>query len=180
MIRTATSADIPRMRQIEQQAYTAAHWGEREYDALFAPDAPKRVALVAAQDDQGWGEVADSARTIVDGWAADRSHGEAGGGAEEIVGFVIARCALDEWEVENVVVAGERRRAGIGLALVDELLRLAKEGGVKAVLLEVRESNTAARRLYEKIGFTEVGRRTSYYQGPVEDALLLKCTVSFP
>ena len=38
------------MRELEQQSETAAHWAEREYDALFAPDAPKRLALIAGDD----------------------------------------------------------------------------------------------------------------------------------
>ncbi len=148
-IRPATPADIPLMRALELQADTAAHWAEREYDALFAPDTPTRTALVAAEAD------------------------------DDITGFVIARCGLDEWEIENVVVARNRRRSGIGSALVDELRIRAGSSGVPALLLEVRESNTAARRLYEKIGFSEVGRRPGYYQNPAEDALLLKYSVSF-
>lgn len=149
LIRPATPADIVSMRALEQQAETAAHWPEREYDALFSPDAPKRIALVAAEP------------------------------AEVVAGFLIARCAVDEWEIENVVVAAPLRRAGIGRALVDELLWRAQENHLTAVLLEVRESNTPARRLYEKAGFSEVGRRTAYYRDPSEDALLLKYSVSF-
>jgi [ribosomal protein S18]-alanine N-acetyltransferase len=150
-IRPATPADIPHMRALELQADTAAHWAEREYDALFAPDTPKRIALVASES------------------------------GEDITGFLIARCGLDEdeWEIENVVVDIRRRRGGIGTALVDQLRLQAGKARVPALLLEVRESNTAARRLYEKIGFSEVGRRPAYYQNPAEDALLLKYSVSF-
>ena len=148
-IRPATPADIVPMRALEQQADSAAHWAEREYDALFAPEAPKRIALVAAQP------------------------------SEDVAGFLIARCAYDEWEIENIVVASALRRAGIGRALVDELLWRAQENHVTSVLLEVRESNLAARRLYERTGFIEVGRRAAYYQNPSEDALLLKYSVSF-
>ena len=148
-IRPATPADIPLMRALELQADTAAHWAEREYGALFAPDAPKRMALVASEAEH------------------------------DIAGFLVARCGLDEWEIENVVVDTHRRRGGIGAALVDELQRRAAGARVPALLLEVRESNTPARRLYEKMGFSEMGRRTGYYQNPAEDALLLKYSVSF-
>ena len=150
LIRPATPADILSMRALEQQADSAAHWAEREYDALFAPAAPKRIALIAA------------------------------GPAEDLAGFLIARCTVDEWEIENVVVAAPLRRTGIGRALVDELLWRAQESHVTSVLLEVRESNLAARRLYETTGFIEVGRRAAYYQNPSEDAILLKYSVSFP
>ena len=45
--------------------------------------------------------------------------------------------------------------------------------GVRTVYLEVRASNAAARRLYEALGFAEVGRRSRYYRRPVEDAVVL-------
>ena len=98
----------------------------------------------------------------------------------QIVGFVVARCADDEWEIENVVVVPEQRRLGTGSALVRELVQEAGRSGVTAVLLEVRESNAAARGLYEKIGFNQVGRRPDYYRNPPEDALLLKISISIP
>ena len=44
---------------------------------------------------------------------------------------------------------------------------------IRAVFLEVRESNDPAKRLYERAGFETVGRRTGYYAHPVEDALVL-------
>jgi [ribosomal protein S18]-alanine N-acetyltransferase len=59
-------------------------------------------------------------------------------------------------------------------------LHEARESGITSVLLEVRPSNTAARRLYEKMGFSEAGRRPAYYREPQEDALLLKISISFP
>ena len=69
---------------------------------------------------------------------------------------------------------------GVGSALVRELVREAGRSGAAAVLLEVRESNAGARRLYEKIGFSEIGRRPDYYRNPPEDALLLKISISIP
>jgi [ribosomal protein S18]-alanine N-acetyltransferase len=148
-IRPATSADISFMRALEQQADTAAHWAEREYGALFAPEAPRRIAFIAEADNH-------------------------------LAGFLIALCDLDDWEIENVVVAAERRRSGIGSALVQELLHQAAREKTTSVLLEVRESNSAARQLYKALGFLEVGKRPGYYAQPAEDALLLKFSVSFP
>lgn len=152
LIRKATPEDVAIIRKLEQETETAAHWGEREYDALFEADAPRRIALVAAEK----------------------------AGAAEIMGFVIARCADDEWEIENVVVVSEQRRRGMGSALVGELVQEAGRSRATAVLLEVRESNTAARGLYEKIGFSQAGRRPDYYRNPAEDALLLKISISIP
>ena len=91
-----------------------------------------------------------------------------------VVGFIVGHQADDEWEIENIAVTGAARRHGLGSRLVGELLDLARSRGGKSVFLEVRESNRAARSLYEKWAFIEVGRRKMYYQNPAEDALLLK------
>jgi ribosomal-protein-alanine N-acetyltransferase len=98
--------------------------------------------------------------------------------AEEICGFVCARVVAGVWEIENVVVVAEFRRGGVGGDLVRELLRQAEIAGGTAVWLEVRESNLAARGLYEKHGFRETGRRRKYYKDPTEDAILYELRVA--
>lgn len=148
LIRPATPADIPSMRAIELDAVTAAHWGVREYEALFAAEAPKRVAFVAE---------------------------EAEG---RICGFAIARCGLGEWEIENVAVAAEFRRKGIGSLLVRRVLTAARVEAATSVLLEVRESNQAAVRMYRRLGFSPLATRSGYYQNPVEDALIMRHSVA--
>jgi ribosomal-protein-alanine N-acetyltransferase len=150
LIRPATPDDVLSIRGLEQQAEGAAHWAEREYDVLFARDAAPRVALVALDE-------ADIA---------------------QVCGFVIAGCDLDDWEIENVVVARGAQRLGIGTKLIRELLRRAQSAGATSVLLEVRESNLAARKLYEKLGFSEEGRRSNYYHEPREDAMLLRTSIA--
>jgi len=92
--------------------------------------------------------------------------------AGRLCGFVCAQAVAGEWEIENVVVAAEFLRRGIAYELVRELIQRAKSAAASAILLEVRESNLPARRLYEKQGFGEVGRRRAYYRDPVEDAIL--------
>ncbi len=87
-------------------------------------------------------------------------------------GFLIARIAGSECELENVVVAEASQRRGLASGLVQELVRVARDRNVASIFLEVRESNAAARALYEKCGFALDGRRRSYYTAPVEDAVL--------
>jgi len=96
----------------------------------------------------------------------------------DVGGFIIGTKIGEEWEIENVAVKPDARRRGLGSHLVGEFINLAKIIGAKAIFLEVRESNRAARALYEKWAFTEEGRRKSYYKDPEEDALVLK--FSFP
>jgi ribosomal-protein-alanine N-acetyltransferase len=94
--------------------------------------------------------------------------------ASELQGFVIARVVGKEWEIENIAVAGPARRRGLGTRLLGELLDSARAKDAAAVFLEVRESNQAARVLYEKWAFREGGRRPGYYKDPAEDAILYR------
>ena len=150
-VRAARVEDVRRMVAIERETASAAHWTVRDYEAIFAEGSPLRLALV------------------ID---AERSDGE--GDEPGVLGFIVARCFEDEWEIENVVVGERERRRGLGALLLCNLMEQARREQARRVHLEVRESNTAARKLYERWGFREVGRRKSYYSGPPEDALLLE------
>ncbi len=96
----------------------------------------------------------------------------------ELKAFIAGRVLDKEWEIENVAVAGPARRHGLGSRLLGEFLDLARSRSAEAVFLEVRESNLAARRLYEKWAFVESGRRKSYYRDPHEDAMVYR--LEFP
>ena len=93
--------------------------------------------------------------------------------AERIQGFIVGRLAGDQWEIENIAVDNALHRQGYGSQLLGEFLEHARQRGT-AAFLEVRESNLPARKLYEKIGFIQAGRRKGYYQFPAEDALILE------
>jgi ribosomal-protein-alanine N-acetyltransferase len=89
-----------------------------------------------------------------------------------VQGFIAGRALDGEWEIENIAIAEPARRRGLGTRLLGEFLDLARGQGANTVYLEVRESNLAARRLYEKWAFVERGRRKLYYRGPEEDAIV--------
>jgi ribosomal-protein-alanine N-acetyltransferase len=94
-----------------------------------------------------------------------------------VVGFIIGRVLHDEWEIENIVVAESVRRRGLGIRLLGEFLELARDRSAKAIFLEVRESNLAARSLYEEHAFVGAGRRKQYYRDPSEDAILYRLEI---
>src|SRR5262249_33830504 len=96
----------------------------------------------------------------------------------DVAGYAIAHAAADEGEILNLGVASQQRRRGIARALVDAVLEELGTRGVRTVFLEVRDSNSAARRLYAQRGFREVGRRSRYYRQPVEDAVVLRAAIS--
>jgi [ribosomal protein S18]-alanine N-acetyltransferase len=96
-------------------------------------------------------------------------------GEEEssVLGFLVARRVVNEIEILNFAVSPEARRRGIGAMLLRETLTWGGTFGAAQVILEVRASNCAALRFYERHNFRVVGRRARYYSEPVEDALLL-------
>jgi ribosomal-protein-alanine N-acetyltransferase len=91
-----------------------------------------------------------------------------------ILAFLVARSVANEWELENIAVAGEAHRRGLGSHVLNEFLDIARQEKTEAVFLEVRESNRAARAFYEKWAFTETGRRPRYYMQPEEDAVVYR------
>ena len=91
---------------------------------------------------------------------------------DEIAGYVICSRHDVVWHLMDIAVAPERRRAGIGSALVQALLDHLP-GPHEQVTLEVRPSNDAAIRLYEGFGFKAAGVRRRYYQDNGEDALIM-------
>jgi len=94
-----------------------------------------------------------------------------------VAGYLISAFVADMGEILNLAVAPEHRHAGIGSELLARAIAAAREAGVTSLHLEVRESNAAARALYERYGFRSVGRRRAYYRNPAEDALILRLDV---
>jgi ribosomal-protein-alanine N-acetyltransferase len=98
--------------------------------------------------------------------------------SEGVAGYVIAHHAADEGEILNLAVRPGHQRRGVGRELVKRVLATLHTRGVSHAFLEVRESNAAARSLYARAGFREVGRRPGYYRRPVEDAVILRAAIS--
>lgn len=92
---------------------------------------------------------------------------------DTLVGYIGVQTVLDEGYINNVAVRPEYRRRGIAAALISFLAEQAQAIGLAFMTLEVRESNAPAIALYEKLGFTTVGRRKNYYEKPREDAILM-------
>ena len=92
---------------------------------------------------------------------------------DTLVGYIGVQTVLDEGYINNVAVRPEYRRRGIAAALISLLAEQARAIGLAFMTLEVRESNAPAIALYEKLGFTTVGRRKNYYEKPREDAILM-------
>ena len=99
--------------------------------------------------------------------------------AGELVGYFVVMMAVDEAHLLNITVKPESQGRGLGLRLLEHLMSRAYQMNGHECFLELRASNQAAYRLYERYGFNEVGRRRDYYPavGGSEDALVMACTL---
>jgi [ribosomal protein S18]-alanine N-acetyltransferase len=92
-------------------------------------------------------------------------------------GRAAAFCACwfihDELHINTIAVEPALRRAGLGTRLLRHVFAEGASAGVRRATLEVRRSNLAALRLYERLGFTVEGVRPRYYTNPEDDALIL-------
>ncbi len=90
-----------------------------------------------------------------------------------LVAYAGMLTVLDTADITNIAVLPEYRRRGLARSLFSALADAARGKGVTRLQLEVRESNTAARTLYESLGFAVDGKRKHYYKKPDEDAILM-------
>lgn len=90
-----------------------------------------------------------------------------------IIGYVCGWKLFDEFNITNIAIASNFQRNGFGEALVQFLMSKLLDEKCFKYFLEVRESNHAAIKLYEKMGFIVIGSRKQYYHSPEEDAMVL-------
>lgn len=90
---------------------------------------------------------------------------------DKMLGYAGIWVIFTEAHIATVAVDPRYRRQGVATALISALFEEARCRGATKITLEVRPSNTGARRLYERFGFIVRGRRKNYYPG--EDALIM-------
>lgn len=95
-------------------------------------------------------------------------------GPKSVLGaYIIFWIVADEVHLHNLAVKKEFRRQSLAFNLLKAMQEIARQVGIRAQTLEVRQSNTAAIKLYEKCGFVVKGRRPLYYPETHEDALIM-------
>jgi len=144
-IRSMIAADLDRIVEIASSLDHAPLWPRRVYETVFDPSSPKRIALIAEDSATG-----------------------------AVVGFAVVGLVPPEAELESIAVSAGYQRQGVAQRLFEAMLEEFGQAQVREVLLEVRESNQAARAFYASLGFGEEGRRRGYYADPVEDAVLMR------
>ena len=157
-VRAMTAQDIDEVVKLAARFVEAPHWTRRDYEQMPPPPpAVPRTAPPAAPP---------TALTRCSVVALSGNN---------LAGFAVASwLPLEPAEIEGLVVDEKYRRQGIGSALIQACKEWAANAGALSIRLEVRASNAAALALYQRHGFSAVGRRRAYYSAPIEDAVLLQ------
>ena len=94
-----------------------------------------------------------------------------------LLGYFLMMYAVEEVHLLNITVRPDRQGQGLGRKLLDQLIALARDAGMHAVLLEVRPSNNHALMVYHHFGFAQIGQRKNYYPAAGagrEDAIVMR------
>ena len=144
LVRRLEQSDIDQVLALAGSLKEAPRWTREVYaNAADRHASPQRIALVA-EDSQ-----------------------------DRLLGFAITLLIPPQAELETIGVAPAAQRKGIASLLFGRMIKELERLQITEVMLEVRESNRAARAFYGSLGFVESGRRQGYYTEPQEDALLL-------
>ncbi|NLP42655.1 MAG: ribosomal protein S18-alanine N-acetyltransferase [Veillonellaceae bacterium] len=90
-----------------------------------------------------------------------------------VIGYGGMWIIVDEAHITNIALLPAYREKGLGKRLLSAMISLAKDKGARSMTLEVRVSNTPAKKLYDSFGFEECGLRQGYYTDNNEDALIM-------
>lgn len=93
---------------------------------------------------------------------------------EKVVGYIGAYQAADEYDITNIAVTKDARRQNVATQLMNMVIDKARDEGIVAVNLEVRESNDVAVSFYRKVGFERIGVRKNFYTRPTENAIIYR------
>jgi [ribosomal protein S18]-alanine N-acetyltransferase len=143
-MREMSKADMPEIMALEEELFPEDAWTPEMFAAEFAQPPSRRLYLVA---EQGTALIGYAGMMFTGGSQAD---------------------------VVTLAVAPARWGEGTGTALLSALVDEAARRGYAEILLEVREDNPRARRLYQRHGFTEIGIRRGYYQPSGVDAVVMR------
>jgi len=149
-LEAATEDDVPALLAVERLCFTQPWTAQHFRDAMGDPE----VGLVL----------------VLRGAAPS---GDPGRG---VLAYCSFQTVVDEMHIHNLAVDPARQGRGLGRRLLEFALGLGARRGAERALLEVRQSNWAAQRLYRSLGFRGVAVRRGYYTHPSEDALILEKT----
>lgn len=169
-IRPMAADDVAQISDIERESFTSI-WPEAAYQRELGNKLARYLVIV--EQPPAPGAPPHPPRLF---GALRRMVGSAEGTAqpgERVIGFIGLWLMVGEAHIVTVAVRERFRRMGIGERLLIAALEMARGYEQEVVTLEVRKSNEAAQRMYEKYGFDRVGLRVRYYTDNNEDAVIM-------
>ena len=173
-LREMAEGDLEAVARIEGELFGAEAWSRdllaAELAASHGPMADRRYVVVESEESDG---DAYDAYDAVDRAAGAGTHGP------RLLGYAGLYHAggLTSADLLTIATIPAARGRGIASLMLTELVATAREVSCPDVLLEVRQSNETAQRLYTRHGFVPIGRRRRYYQAPPEDAVVMRLTL---
>lgn len=159
--------------------YTS-HISESEFDALGyqrmqVADLDEVLKIEYAVYPFPWtrGNFLDSLNSGYDMWVLRNA-------SQKLLGYFLMMSVVDEAHLLNITVHADLHGRGIGRAMLDNVVKLARDKNLRSVLLEVRPSNQRALAIYARYGFQPIGVRKNYYPAPQntrEDAIVMRLPI---
>jgi [ribosomal protein S18]-alanine N-acetyltransferase len=147
-LEAATEDDVPALLELERHCFSQP-WTARNFrDAMAEPERGLLLVL--------------------------REPWPRGDPRRGVIAYCSFQTVVDEMHIHNLAVWPAQQGRGLGRKLLELALGLGARRGAQKALLEVRQSNWAAQRLYRSLGFQGVAVRRGYYTHPIEDALILE------
>lgn len=169
-IRPMRLGDIPQVMDIERESFPTM-WPQTTYRRELKNKLARYLVAYQPMDEHSIAATPEREPGLTG--LLRRMFSSSSPTKEHILGLVGLWCMMGEGHIVTIAVREAYRRQGIAEVLVVAILETAREAGQDGVTLEYRISNHAARRLYEKYGFSQVGVRARYYSDNQEDAVLM-------
>jgi ribosomal-protein-alanine N-acetyltransferase len=179
-VRPINKEDIPQVTDIDHEAFPNERPSPNYYRELKNPlayyivacEVQKKIEVPDAVEPKGFFRLSLKLKQFLTGSHSQENkpvHSQ----REYILGFAGIWMMADEAHIVNIAVRRSYQRNGIGELLLISIVELAMRLDARALILEVRLSNTPAQRLYSKYGFTRIGVRRGYYRDNGEDGIMM-------
>ncbi|KAF1041761.1 MAG: Ribosomal-protein-alanine acetyltransferase [Herbaspirillum frisingense] len=147
-----TAADV------RPQVARHAHYGALQFAPMTVEEIDAVVEIENAVYSHPWtrGNFVDS---LYSGYQAQTLRDA----SNQLLGYFLVMLAVEEAHLLNISVAAAHQHKGLGRMLLDQSTAVGRRHAMRTMLLEVRESNTHAIKVYKRYGFSEIGRRKNYY-----------------
>lgn len=170
--------DVTQVSEIEREAFPPP-WPATNFKRELTSNSLTHYRVIYEQqpvssyidnDSQSPGSKLDTFRSYLSRFVGSDGDGDAG---QLVLGFAGVWFLVDEAHLSNIAVHRMHRRQGVGEQLLIAIIELSMANHAQFVTLEVRSSNEAAKALYRKYDFVEVGIRHGYYTDNKEDAVIM-------